>query len=367
MSTAKMQQKPQTATQVDTSYWQKQNVNDVVVGSIKNVGGDRYAVKYELVDLFNRKSASDGVLLSQEFTVSKSALRKLSHHISDQVYQRLTGEKGVFSTKLAYVTVDRSAGRRAKYALAVSDFDGHDAKSIVSSTQPIMSPAWSPDGHKIAYVSFETYLPQIYVSDIFTGQRQLVTNFKGINGAPSWSPDGTKLAVALSRNSVNPNIYILNLASNQLQQITSDAAINTEPSWSPDGQSLIYTSDRGGSPQIYQINLQSRQSQRLTYDGNYNATASYSRDGKRIVNLHRSSGDFNVAILDLQSGATKELTHSGKNQSPSIAPNGKMVVFASEYGGQGVLGIVSVDGKVSLRIPDRVGSVQEPAWSPYLN
>lgn len=358
---------PHAAADITAKPFLAQNANDVVVGTVTKKAFGKYQVDYSLVDLYAKNKKSDGVLLTQEFTVSSDELRQLAHHISDQIYQQLTGDRGIFSTKIAYVLVNYNPGQAVKYQLEISDIDGFNAKPILTSSQPIMSPSWSPDGTKIAYVSFESFLPQIYISDVASGDRKVITSFTGINGAPSWSPDGTELAVALSKGGNNPNIYVYNLNTGKEQQITSDWSINTEPSWAPDGKSLIYTSDRGGNPQIYQVNVQSKMIQRVTYDGNYNATASYTPDGQSIILLHREKSAFNIAIMNLKTGEIKDLTHSGDSASPSVAPNGKMVVFASEHSGQGVLGIVSTNGNISLRIPDQNGSVQAPAWSPFLS
>jgi len=357
---------PHVAAEVVAKPFLAQNTNDVVVGSVIKKAFGKYQVTYSLVDLYARNDKSDGVLLTQEYTVTSDELRALAHHISDQIYQQLTGVRGIFSTKIAYVLVENNPGRPTQYKLEVADIDGYNSQSILTSTQPIMSPSWSPDGAKIAYVSFESFLPQIFISEVATGKRKLLTSFTGINGAPSWTPDGSKLALALSKGSVNPNIFVYDLNTGKERQITSDWAINTEPAWAPDGKSVIYTSDRGGNPQIYQVNLQSKMIQRVTYAGNYNSTASYSPDGTSIVLLHRESTTFNVAIMDLKTGNIKDLTNGGDNQSPSVAPNGKMVVFASEHGGQGVLGIVSTNGNINLRIPDQNGSVHAPAWSPFI-
>lgn len=358
---------PHKAAAITAKPFLSQNANDVVVGTVTKEAFGKYKVNYSLVDLYAKTDKSDGVLLTQEFTVSGDELRQLAHHISDQVYQQLTGDKGIFSTKIAYVLVENKSNKPTQYLLEVSDIDGYNAKPILTSSQPIMSPAWSPDGSQIAYVSFENYLPQIYISNVMTGKRDLLTSFNGINGAPSWSPDGRKLAVALSKGGNNPNIYVYDISSHKERQITSDWAINTEPAWAPNSESLIYTSDRGGNPQIYQVNLKSKLIQRVSYKGNYNATASYTPDGSSIIMLHRETTSFNIAIMDLKTGNIKNLTKSGDNQSPSIAPNGKMIVFASEHSGQGVLGIVSTNGNISLRIPDQNGSVQAPAWSPFLS
>lgn len=365
LANSAINQYPQAVSNVDMKYWQTKNVNDLVVGSVKSLGGGQYKVSFSLISLFDQ--APNNVLLTQDFIVNQRELRRVSHHISDLIYQQLTGVRGIFSTRLAYVLVQRDNAHPPKYMLMVSDEDGYNPQPILVSSQPIMSPAWSPDGQQISYVSFESYLPQIYVSNVASGQRRLITSFSGINGAPEWSPDGKQLAVALSRGGVNPNIYTLNLASGKLQQITNDWSINTEPSWSKDGQTIVFTSDRGGSPQIYQINLSTKATERLSFDGNYNASAALTPDGQSLVLLNRQSGQFNVALLNLQTNSLKLLTNGGLNQSPSLAPNGKMVVYASKAGSKNLLAMVSVDGTVNMRLPDQQGDVQEPAWSPFIN
>ncbi|MFN7096524.1 MAG: Tol-Pal system beta propeller repeat protein TolB [Gammaproteobacteria bacterium] len=357
-------QYPQSADQVNNSYWQGKNVDDIVIGNVQPAGGNQYKVSFSLISLFNQ--APNNILLTQQYTVDQNQLRAVAHHISDLVYQQLTGVPGIFSTRLAYVLVQRNPGQPVKYMLMVADEDGYNAKPILVSSQPIMSPSWSPNGKQIAYVSFESYLPQIYISDVATGQRKLITSFSGINGAPEWSPDGKELAVALSKGSANPNIYTLNLASGSLQQITNDWSINTEPTWSPDGQALLFTSDRGGSPQVYEINLANKATQRVTFNGSYNASASFTSDAQNIVLLSRQDQAYDIGFLNLQSGNLQLLTHGGNNQSPSVAPNGKMVVYATKEGGKNVLAMVSTDGKVNMQLPDQLGDVQEPAWSPFL-
>ncbi|MBY0543919.1 MAG: Tol-Pal system beta propeller repeat protein TolB [Gammaproteobacteria bacterium] len=356
---------PHTVGDVNTDYWRSKNVDDLVVGHVNALGNGQYQVSFSLINLFNQ--APNNVLLTQEYTVNQSELRGVAHHISDLIYQQLTGVRGIFSTKLAYVLVQRTASQAPQFKLMVSDADGYNAKPILISSQPIMSPAWSPDGQQISYVSFESYLPQIYVSTIANGQRRLITSFSGINGAPEWSPDGKNLAVALSKGGANPNIYMLSMSSGKLTQLTNDWSINTEPSWSKDGQTLLFTSDRGGSPQIYEMNLQTKAVQRLTFDGTYNASASFTSDGQNVVLLNRQSGQFNIGLLNLQSGNLQLLTRGGMNQSPSVAPNGKMVVYATKVAGKNLLAMVSTDGKVNMQLPDQQGDVQEPAWSPFLN
>lgn len=351
---------PHQASEVTAGIWHKASVDSVVVGKVQALDNGNYRITFNLVDVYKANASS---LINQEFTVNKADFRRLAHHISDIVFQQLTGIKGIFSTRIAYIKVKHGEGNTSEYVLEVADADGFSPRAIVTSPEPIMSPAWSHDGKKLAYVSFENRRAQIFISTLATGERRLVSSFPGINGAPAWSPDGTKLALVLSKSG-NPNIYILDLNGNRLQSITNDRAINTEPSWAPDGQSLVFTSDRGGSPQIYQVRLADRHVERLTFDGNYNAHASYSPDGQHLVMLHRSEGKFVVATQDLQNGSLQVLTSSGRDESPSLSANGTMVLYGSEFG---KLGMVSSDGRVKLNLPARDGDVKEPVWSPYLN
>jgi TolB protein len=338
-------------------------VDDVVTGSVKALGGDKYQVNFSLTDI------TDAVLASNNFTVSGDQLRALGHHISDVIYQQLTGVRGIFSTKIAYVLVQRSVNAPAKFALEIADADGYNPRTMLTSNQPIMSPAWSHDGKKIAYVSFEKTMPQIFVQDVASGDRHAISNFPGVNGAPAWSPDDSQLALVLSKDGGNPQIYLLGVNGGLPQQMTHDNAINTEPSFSPDGKTLIFTSDRGGGPQIYQMNVAGGDIQRLTFKGGYNARASFAADGQNIVMINRQGSGYNIALQNLTAGTLLVLTHSGNDASPSFAPNGKMVLFETDFGGnsgQGVLGMVSADGRVKLRLPAPNGSVQDPAWSPFL-
>jgi TolB protein len=361
-----MTQMPHSSADVNANYWRQANMNDVVVGSVQALGGNSYKVSFALISLFNGQQNGNQVLASQDFTVPGDQLRALAHHISDIIYQQLTGMRGIFSTKVAYVLVQRSPGQ-SKYTLDVADIDGYNPKPLLVSNQPIMSPAWSHDGKQIAYVSFEDVTPKIYVQQVGSGARHVVSSFPGINGAPAWSPDNSQLAIVLSKGG-NAKIYLMSLGSGQLKQLTFGNSIDTEPNWTPDGQSLLFTSDRGGGPQIYKLNLGSGDTQRLTFNGNYNARGTLTPDGQTLVMIHREHGQlYNIAAQDMQSGGLQILSQSGFDASPSVAPNGRMVLYESDAGQQGVLGMTSIDGRIHLQIPSQNGSVQDPAWSPFLS
>lgn len=361
-----MDQKPTNLSQVNFGHWRKVGVNDLVIGAVTTNGNGQYNVSFQLVNVFNDKNAtSSAVLLNQSFKVGASGLRQLAHHISDLIYQKLTGIRGIFSTKIAYILVQRANGKPSKYTLEVADADGFDPRPMLVSTQPIMSPAWMPNGQDIAYVSFEGHHASIYLQNVATGKRQLISDFPGVNGAPDFSPSGNKIALVLSRTG-SPKIYVLNLQTHRLTQITHGYSIDTEPNWAPDGKSILFTSNRGGTPQIYRYTLATGQIQRITFDGNYNARASFLPNEQGIIMMHRETGLFGIAKQNLQTGQLTVLTQAGSDESPSVAPNGKMVLYATNYGGRGVLALVSTDGRIKLRLPAREGNVQEPAWSPYL-
>lgn len=339
--------------------WRHAGADNVVLGQVRPIGGGRFEVQIHLIDAV----AQNRAILSKSFQVKGREIRFLAHHISDLIYEKLTGEKGIFSTRIAYVLVQRSA-QGTRYALEVADVDGHNPQSLLISSEPIMSPSWSPDGRQIAYVSFEKRKAQIYTVSVETGARRLITSFEGLNQAPAWSKDGRQLAVVLSKTG-SAKIYSIDLSSGNLKQLTFGDAIDTEPRFSPDGQSLLFTSGRGGHPQIYRLSLADGQIQRVTFEGNYNARASYTPDQSNIVMLHREDKNFNIAVQDLRTGRVTPLSSGALDESPSVSPNGRLVLFATKINEKGVLGMVSLDGRIHIRLPSREGDVQEPAWSPF--
>lgn len=354
---------PSKAAEVIYRDWRLLNVDYLLVGSITGEN-DQLRISYELFDIVSQER-----IFGETVTARMSQLRSRAHFVSDRVYEQLTGQKGIFSTRMAYVTAEQLSGRADyRYRLHVADADGQRSRTILTSREPILSPDWSPDGKKLAYVSFERGRPAIFIQEVATGSRYQLTNYRGLNGSPAWSPDGKQLAMTLSRDG-NPEIYIYHLEERRLTRVTHHYAIDTEPSWSPDGKNIIFTSSRSGGPQIYKINLQSGNIERVSFDGNYNARARYSPDGKEIFMVHRESGGglFSIAGLNIETGRLRTLTTSPLDESPSVAPNGSMVIYALMQGDQGVLGVVSTDGRIQYQLPAERGDVREPAWSPFLN
>lgn len=351
---------PTPGASSNMATWTAAGADAVLTGHVRAAGSNRYEVKFDLLDA----PAHGRLLVGKSYQVDASNLRSLAHHISDEIYFQMTGIKGIFSTRIAYITVNRQ-GDQSLHSLVIAEVDGHNPQSLLVSSEPIMSPSWSPDGKRIAYVSFERKRAQIFTVDVATGRRQLISSFPGINGAPAWSPDGRQLAVVLSKAG-SPNIYGIDLSSGSMKQMTFGTAINTEPNFSPDGRSMLFTSGRGGSPQIYRLNLADGQITRVTFDGSYNAKASYTANQKQIALLHRDDHQFNIGLQDMATSRITPLTSSGMDESPSIAPNGRLVLYASHEGNQGVLYIVSTDGQTRTRLPTANGDAQEPAWSPYL-
>ncbi|SFB90059.1 TolB protein [Marinospirillum celere] len=354
---------PSRGSEVIYRDWRLLNANYLVIGSIQEQDG-RLRIAYELFDVISQER-----ILGETVTARPEQLRSRAHFISDRIYEKLTDQKGIFSTRLAYVTAEQLDGRAEyRYRLHISDADGQRSRTILTSREPILSPDWSPDGSKLAYVSFERGRPAIFIQEVATGERYQLTNFRGLNSSPAWSPDGTRLAMTLSRDG-SPEIYIYHLEQRRLTRVTHHYAIDTEPSWSPDGKNLIFTSSRSGGPQIYKVNLQSGQIKRVSFEGNYNARARYSPDGSEVFMIHRESGGglFSVAALNMETGRLRTLTTSPLDESPSVAPNGSMVVYALMQDDQGILGVVSTDGRIRYELPAERGDVREPAWSPFLN
>ena len=358
---------------VNVDLWKEKGIEAVVVGRITQVPDGRLKVAYELIDVYRKNqeivngklyTSNRNKLDSYSLFVQPENLRFHAHRIADRIYEKLTGERGAFATRIAYVTVDRSLTK--SHRLMVADADGYGAQEVYSSSQSIMSPAWSPDAQKLAYVSFENGRSEVFIKDIYkAGKARRVAAFEGINSAPSFSPDGNRLALTLSRDG-NPEIYILDLNTGRFSRITNHYGIDTEANWTPDGQSISFTSDRGGRPQIYRKNLFGDKPVRLTYEGNYNASSSFTPDGKTMVMINRTNGLFHVAVQDVETGAMQTITETQLDESPSLAPNGSMIIYATVYRGRQVLSVVSTDGRFKARLPSKKGEVKAPVWSPFL-
>jgi TolB protein len=338
--------------------WRSQGVDYLVTGKVEEQGGDRYRVEFRLFDTLRGEQ-----LLGRSTLTTKAGIRLAAHKISNHIYEKLLGIRGAFDTRVAYVTVE-GKGKDRRYELQIADADGHNPRTVFSSDQPIMSPAWSADSKRLAYVSFEGHRASIYIQDLATGKREQISSQKGINGAPAWSPDGRKLALALSRDG-NPELYILEIATRKLTRVTRNRAIDTEPVWTPDGSALIFTSDRSGAPQLYKKLLRGGNATRLTFDGSYNSDPDVTADGLKIAMVHRGEGGFHIAVLDQEMGLLRVLTQGRLDEAPSFSPNGSMIIYATEDRGRGVLAAVSVDGSVKQVLRLHQGEVREPAWSGY--
>lgn len=354
-----MLSRPTTQSEVIYRDFRVLGMEYIVAGSMKAQESGGYEITYALYDV-----SSEVKLLEETYRPPVSQLRDVAHAISDRIYEQLTGIPGAFSTKILYVTHNRGAAN--PFQLQYADADGHRVTTILRSKEPIMSPAWSPDGRRVTYVSFEDQgLPAIYVHELSTTKREKVSSFKGINGAPDWSPDGQKLALTLSRDG-NPEIYMLDIKTKALTRLTNHYGIDTEPRWLPDGESLVFTSSRSGGPQIYKLNINDKSVRRVSFQGAYNARPDVTPDGRYLVYVHRRNGNFNVGVQDLQRGTFNIVTRTDMDESPSVAPNGSMVIYGTQDRGTGVLEAVSIDGRVKVELPSKEGEVREPAWSPFL-
>ncbi|MEW5710639.1 MAG: Tol-Pal system beta propeller repeat protein TolB [Pseudomonadota bacterium] len=347
--------RPSEPSEVLYPEWQSRGAEALVIGSVAPLQDGRFEIRFRLLDVLKQQQ-----IAGFTYTVSPAQLRLTAHRIADEIYERLTGDKGVFSTRVAYVV---RQGKR--YELQVADADGFNPQTVAASNEPIISPAWSPDGTRLAYVSFENRKPIVYVQNLLTGQRRVLANYPGSNSAPAWSPDGRRLAVVLTKDGIS-QIYLINTDGTGLKRLTHSGAIDTEPSFSPDGEWILFTSDRGGSPQIYRIAVNGGSTVRFTFEGDYNVSPHYSPDGKSFVFITRRQGRFNVAVQDMVTGQVQVLTDSRLDESPTFAPNGRMILYATEAGGRGVLAAVSSDGRVRQRLTVPAGDVREPAWGPFV-
>jgi TolB protein len=351
--------RPNRADQINFSDWRVLGMDNLVVGRLLQRAPDSYEVQFQLFDVFRGEQLSGFSIPSDG-----GQLRRTAHHVADLIYEALTGERGAFNTRVAYVTSERRDGDKIRYELQVADADGNNPQTIVSSFEPLMSPSWSPRGAFVAYVSFEGGRPAIFVQELVTGKREQIAAYEGINGAPSWSPDGRRLTMTLSKDG-NPDIYVYSRNDRSLRRLTRHYGIDTESTWSPDGRSIVFTSDRGGRPQLYRVSVNGGRPERLTFEGQYNARASFSPDGSQIAMVHGDRGRYHIAVMELETGLLRVLTPGGLDESPSFAPNGSMIIYATQESDHGVLAAVSVDGRVHQRLAVREGSVREPAWSPY--
>jgi len=354
-----MLQQPTKGADVDFKDWRILGTEVVVVGEVSPADSGGYMIQFQVFDVFKGKQ-----LLGYRLPSSANGLRAAAHRVSDMVYEKLTGVRGIASTRIAYVNVTGTP-ENLTYRLIVADADGENARIMVESDKAILSPAWSPDGRRIAYVSFENDNSEVFVQVVRTGERQRVSSRKGINSAPAWSPDGRKLSLTLSKANGNLDVYTLDLSNQVLRRLTDGQTIETEASWAPDSKFIYFTSDRGGAPQVYRIRPEGGRAQRVTFEGNYNARPRVAPDNSRLAVVHNDRGNYRIAVVDLERTYTQVLTDGRLDESPSFAPNGEVLIYATREGGRGSLATVTVDGRVQQRLSSMDGDVREPAWGPF--
>lgn len=341
-------------TQVDLASWKSKGADALATGSTVKLSDGRIEIRYKLID-----TVRGSTLAAQSLVVQQHFARLGAHRVADDIFEKLTGIRGAFATRIAYVS--RSGG---EYKLEIADSDGENAFTALRSSEPIISPTWSPDGSKLAYVSFESKKPVVYVQELATRKRIIAANFKGSNSAPAWSPDGRKLAIALSREGLT-QIYSVSADGSDLKKLTHSNGIDTEPCYSPDGQSIYFTSDRSGGPQIYRMNADGGDIKRVTFGGNYNISPTISPDGKMLAYISRREGRFQLHLLDLASSQEIRLSDTAHDESPSFAPNGRYILYATEAGGRGTLAVASIDGSAKYTLSARGSNIREPAWGPF--
>jgi len=341
-------------TPVNLGSWRAKGADALVTGSVTRLSDGRQDLRYKLMDTVKTTELS-----ALGLTLQPQVIRLGAHRVADDIYEKMTGVRGAFSTRIAYIVKSGS-----EYRLEVADSDGENAVAAIRSTEPLISPVWSPDGSKLAYVSFENKKPVVYVQELASRRRVIVANFKGSNSAPAWSPDGKKIALALSREG-QTQIYMVNADGTDLRRLSNSNGIDTEPRFSPDGQSIYFTSDRSGGPQIYRMSAQGGDARRVTFSGSYNISPRISPDGKMLAYVSRRDGRFQLFVLDLASSQELRLSDGARDESPSFAPNGKYLMYATETGGRGTLAVVSTDGRSRYTLTARAGAIREPAWGPF--
>tara|TARA_X000000368_G_scaffold381764_1_gene338501 strand:- start:379 stop:1680 length:1302 start_codon:yes stop_codon:yes gene_type:complete len=355
-----MLQQPSTGAEIDFDDWSILGVEAVVIGKITEGRNNSYNIQFQLFDIYKREQ-----IVGYRMPANDKTLRRSAHRIADMVFEELTGIRGVFDTKVAYVRSNASNEKR-NYTLVISDSDGENEQIVLESKDPIMSPAWSPDSRMLSYVSFEGNMSTIYVQNLRTGNRRKISELPGINGSPAFSPDGRKLVLTLGGSDGNLDIHVLDIATRNLKRLTYNRSIDTEATWAPNGEEIYFTSDRGGSPQIYKMKLNSDRASRVTFEGSYNARPRLSPDGNKLAMVHQYRGDYRIAIYDIEEKDLLILSSGSQDESPSFAPNSDTLIYATKLSGDGVLETVTADGLVRQRMAPKSGDIREPVWSPFL-